>query len=139
MRNKVSLKYIGSAGGITLLLLAGLWLFRSQWQSLLFNLTGEEKLLPQLSGTIQYGLSRLQPPLRTADEVPVQYADVEPYGVNTFLQNEVEPEKREEVMRLIAEAGFKWIRQESPWQDIEIPGKGDFEVRRAEPNTLAWE
>jgi hypothetical protein len=139
MRNIVSIKPIGLAGGITLLLLAGLWLFRSQWQSLLFNLTGEEALLPQLSGTIQYGLTRLQPPLRTADDVPVQYAEVEPYGVNTFLQNEVEPEKREKAMRLIAEAGFKWIRQEFPWQDIEIHGKGDFEDRRHEPYKSAWE
>ena len=110
-----------------------------QIQTTLFNLTGEETLLSQISGTIQYGLTRLQPPLQTAADVPVQYAAMNPYGVNTFLQNEVEPQKREEAMRLIAEAGIKWIRQEFTWEDIEIHGKGDFEDRRNEPYKSAWE
>lgn len=137
--NKLSFNRILIFGGLALALLAGLWLFRPQWQLFLFNITGEEKLLPQISGAIQYSLTRLKPPLHTADEVPVQYAGVNPYGVNTFLQNEVEPAKRELAMRLIAEAGFKWIRQEFPWQDIEIHGKGDFEDRRHEPHKSAWE
>jgi len=96
-------------------------------------------MLPQISGAVQYGLTRLQPPLQTADEVPVQHAHMNPYGVNTFLQNEVEPAKREEAIRLIAEAGIHWIRQEFPWEDIEIHGKGDFEDRRNEPHRPAWE
>ncbi|MBZ0308789.1 MAG: hypothetical protein K8I82_22170, partial [Anaerolineae bacterium] len=29
-------------------------------------------------------------------------------------------------MQLVAEAGFGWIRQEFPWEDIEIHGRGDF-------------
>ncbi|MBN1218017.1 MAG: cellulase family glycosylhydrolase [Anaerolineae bacterium] len=126
-------------GWALVLLLAGtLWLTRNQLQTVLFNLTGEETLLPQISGTIQYFLTRLQPPLKTADDVPVQYANVNPYGVNTFLQTEVEPAKREEAMRLISEAGIKWIRQEFTWEDIEIHGKGDFEDRRHEPYQSAW-
>ncbi len=122
-----------------LLLAAGIIFFaRPAIQQALFNLTGEEATLPQISGVTQYALTRLQPPLQTAADVPVQYADMNPYGVNTFLQNEVEPEKRERAVRLIAEAGFKWIRQEFPWQDIEIHGKGDFEDRRHEPYQSAW-
>jgi hypothetical protein len=39
---------------------------------------------------------------------------------------------------MISEAGFKWIRQEFPWEDIEIHGKGDFEDRRNEPYRSAW-
>ena len=124
---------------IILLLFGGAWLARRSIQQQLFNLTGEEALLPQISGTIQYGLTRLQPPLQTADEVPVQYTDSNPYGINTFLQNEVEPQKREEAMRLIAAAGIKWIRQEFTWEDIEIHGKGDFEDRRHDPHKSAWE
>jgi hypothetical protein len=31
---------------------------------------------------------------------------------------------------MIADAGFHWIRQEFPWEDIEIHGKGDFVDRR---------
>ncbi len=117
----------------------GLLLVRRPIQAVLFNLTGEEATLPQISGGIQYGLTRLQPPLQTADEEPVQYAAMTPYGVNTFLQNEVEPHKREEAIRLIAEAGIQWIRQEFAWEDIEIHGKGDFEDRRHEPHKPAWE
>ncbi|MCP4425485.1 MAG: glycoside hydrolase family 5 protein, partial [Chloroflexi bacterium] len=33
-------------------------------------------------------------------------------------------------LQLINEAGFRWIRQEFVWEDIEIHGKGDFEDRR---------
>ncbi len=126
----------------TLLVLAvsaGIFFTRRQIDQLLFNLTGEEATLPQISGVIQYGLTRFQPPLQTATDAPVQYAAMNPYGVNTFLQNEVEPHKREEAMRLIAEAGIKWIRQEFTWEDIEIHGKGDFEDRRHEPYKSAWE
>lgn len=119
-------------------LVGAIFLTHGWWQQTLFNLTGEESTLPQISGAIQYGLTRLQPPLQTAADVPAQYADMNPYGVNTFLQNEVEPEKREKAMQMIAAAGFKWIRQEFPWQDIEIHGKGDFEDRRHEPYQSAW-
>lgn len=125
---------------ITLLLLTGaIWLRRERIQTGLFNLTGEEATLPQISGAIQYGLTQVQPPRETADDVPVQFADLNPYGVNTFLQTEVEPEKREKAMRLISEASFTWIRQEFTWEDIEIHRKGDFEDRRHEPAKSAWE
>jgi hypothetical protein len=40
---------------------------------------------------------------------------------------------------MIADAGFHWVRQEFPWEDIEIHGKGDFEDRRHEPHRSAWE
>jgi len=122
-----------------LVVAGGLFAARESLQTALFNITGEETLLPQISGAIQYGLTRLQPPLQTANNVPVQYAAMNPYGVNTFLQNEVEPHKREQAMRMIAEAGTKWIRQEFTWEDIEIHGKDDFEDRRHQPHKSAWE
>jgi hypothetical protein len=123
------------------LLIAGLVL-ALMWPRLrqaMFYLTGEEAPLPQISGAVLYLLTLLQPPLQTADMAPVQHTGMSPYGVNTFLQNEVEPAKREEAMRLLSEASFKWIRQEFPWEDIEIHGKGDFEDRRHEPYKSAWE
>lgn len=135
---KLNRHFLITFGLIILLSGGGLWLFRTNITTTMFNLTGEESLLPQISGTIQYFLTRLQPPLHTANDVPVQYANVNPYGVNTFLQNEVEPQKREEAMRLISEAGITWIRQEFTWEDIEIHGKGDFEDRRHEPYQSAW-
>ncbi len=132
-KQKISLTII-----LIALLGASILLSRRQIKTALFNITGEESTLPQISGAIQYGLTRLQPPLQTADDVPVQYAGMNPYGVNAFLQNEVEPQKREEAMRLIAEAGIKWIRQEFTWEDIEVHGKGDFEDRRHQPYKSAW-
>ena len=133
------LKFLITLIGLLLFASGSIVLVREQIQTALFNITGEEATLPQISGAIQYALTRFQPPLQTADDVPVQHAGVNPYGVNTFLQNEVEPQKREEAMRLISEAGFRWIRQEFTWEDIEIHGKGDFEDRRHEPYKSAWE
>lgn len=123
---------------LIILLTVGLVWNRAGLHTLLFNLTGEESALPQISGLIQYVLTRLQPPLQTATDTPVQYAGMNPYGVNTFLQTEVEPQKREQAMRLVAEAGITWIRQEFTWEDIEIHGKGDFEDRRHQPAQSAW-
>ncbi|MDX1524068.1 MAG: hypothetical protein R3264_20735, partial [Anaerolineae bacterium] len=139
VKQALNLKYFSIVVVILLIIGVGGWLARQPVQTTLFNLTGEEELLPQISGTVQYLLTRLQPPLHTADDVPVQYAGVNPYGVNTFLQNEVEPAKRERAMRMISEAGIKWIRQEFAWEDIEIHGKDDFEDRRHEPYKSAWE
>lgn len=124
---------------LMVLLASGVFIAWPSLQAQLFYLTGEEDPLKQASGTAQYLLTRLQPPLQTADMVPVQYAGVNPYGVNTFLQQEVEPQKRELAMKMLSEAGFRWIRQEFTWEDIEIHGKGDFEDRRHEPYRSAWE
>ena len=69
--------------------------------------------------------SRIEP-CRSATITPISHTDVTPYGVNTFLQQEVEPEKRERQLQMIREAGFGMIRQQFPWEDIEIDGRGDF-------------
>ncbi|NTU66013.1 MAG: cellulase family glycosylhydrolase, partial [Chloroflexi bacterium] len=61
-----------------------------------------------------------------------------PFGVNTFLQQEVEPVKRDRQLQMMADAGFKWIRQQFPWYDIEIAGKGDFQDCRHPPCIDAW-
>jgi polysaccharide biosynthesis protein PslG len=108
------------------------------WAGLLYGLTGEETLVAQVRGGLEWlgNLTRPQP--ETADLVPVANAGVNPFGVNAFLQDEVEPAKRERAVQMIAEAGFHWIRQEFPWEDIEIHGKGDFEDRRHEPYRSAW-
>lgn len=105
----------------------------------LFYLTGEEQSLPQISGAIQLALKSVHPPLKLANDVPVAYAGVNPFGVNTFLQNEADPQKRRLAMEMVANAGFHWIRQEFPWEDIEIHGPGDFMDRRHLPSRSAWE
>ncbi len=99
----------------------------SDW---MFAHTGEEKLLSQVRGMAQLAANVLHPQPRTAPDAPVAHAGVNPFGINVFLNQEVEPEKRERSVHMIAQAGFHWLRQEFPWEDIEIHGKGDFVDRR---------
>ncbi|GAB4563827.1 MAG: hypothetical protein Kow0047_13060 [Anaerolineae bacterium] len=105
----------------------------------LFALTGEEELFPQIKALTDLASGLLRPPVDTGDDVPVPMAGLNPFGVNVFLEQEVDPAKRELAVRMAAEAGFHWLRQEFPWEDIEIHGKGDFEDRRHEPYRSAWE
>jgi hypothetical protein len=105
----------------------------------LFAYTGEEGLPRQVKGMGQLATNALYPQPQTAPEAAVAHVGVNPFGINVFLNQEVEPEKRERSVQMIAEAGFHWMRQEFPWEDIEIHGKGDFEDRRHEPYRSAWE
>ena len=129
----------------SLLLVSGLVVFATVAssdggvQGWLFSLTGEEALLPQLKGLSDLAAGALRAHVQTADMEPVQHAGVNPFGVNVFLEQEVEPAKREQAVRMAAEAGFHWLRQEFPWEDIEIHSKGDFEDRRHEPAKSSWE
>lgn len=95
-----------------------------------FERTGEEELLGQVRGLAELGANVLHPRARTDPYEPMPHSDVSPFGINVFLNQEVEQRKREKSVQMIADAGFRWIRQEFPWEDIEIHGKGDFEDRR---------
>jgi hypothetical protein len=121
------------------LLLLGLAANRRQIGDILYAVTGEEVLFAQLKGLTDLTADLLRPRLNLATDVAVQHTDLSPYGVNVFLNEEVDPAKREMIVRLAAEAGFHWLRQEFPWQDIEIHGKGDFEDRRNQPHRSAWD
>ncbi len=105
-----------------------------------FSVTGEEAPLAQVRALWHLALSALRPPLDLRAETPMAHNGVNPFGINTFLQQEVEPAKRERQVQLIAAAGFHWLRQEFPWQDIEISGKGNFEdCRNFDPCINAWD
>ena len=122
---------------LALALAASLWWLSSAQRR--FMLTGEERLLPQLRGVVQWAFRWTRPLPHTADMASVAHVDLPPFGVNTFLEQEVEPAKRAQTLQMIHDAGFHWIRQSFPWYDIEIHGKGDFEDRRHEPYRSAWE
>jgi len=124
---------------LALVLALGFVAFREPFRAWAYSVTGEEGLAPQIKGIAQYAsnLVRAQPRLR--NNVEIANASVNPLGINTFLQQEVEVAKRERALQMIHDAGFRWIRQEFPWEDIEIHGKGDFEDRRWEPYRSAWE
>ncbi len=104
-----------------------------------FELTGEERLLPQVHGIVQWAFRWTRPLPHVATQASVAYTTLPPFGVNTFLEQEVEPAKRARTLEMIHDAGFHWIRQSFPWYDIEIHGKGDFEDRRHEPYRSAWD
>ncbi len=104
-----------------------------------FAVTGEEQPLAQARALWHLAVGALRPPLDVRPETPIAHNGVNPFGINTFLQQEVEPSKREAQVRLIAEAGFHWLRQEFPWADIEISGKGNFEDCRNGPCISAWD
>jgi polysaccharide biosynthesis protein PslG len=64
--------------------------------------------------------------VETADMVPIRYTNVNPLGVNTFLEQEVEVTKRRQTLQMLKDAGVGFIRQQFPWEDIERPIKGTF-------------
>ena len=123
--------------GLALLLLrtptARAWM----WQQ-----TGEETFLAQIKGVSDRASDGLRPRLDLAPDAEIAHAassnGVNPLGVNVFLEQEVDPAKRALAVEMAANAGFHWLRQEFPWEDIEIHGKGDFEDRRHEPARSAW-
>ncbi len=126
-------------GAVALLCIGAMLLFRSQLSQVLFNWTGEESFAGQARGVMQLAMGQLRPQPDTRPDLPISHTDVNPFGINTFLQEEVELAKREKQVQLIAEAGFHWIRQEFTWEDIEIHAKGDFVDRRNDPAGIdAW-
>lgn len=105
----------------------------------LWQHTGEEEFLAQVKGLTDLAADQLRPPVEVAAEAAISDAEVNPFGINTFLEQEVEAAKRAQAVAMAAAAGYHWLRQEFPWEDIEIHGKGDFEDRRHEPHRSAWE
>lgn len=106
---------------------------------LLWSITGETSPVAQTRGAVEWLGNGMRVSLRTAPLTPIDHVSANPYGINTFLEQEVEVIKRDRQVAMIAEAGFGWIRQEFPWQDIEIHERGDFVDRRNDPNGIdAW-
>lgn len=124
--------------GSILLGVALLWAYQRPIRIRLANWTGEEDPWEQVKGTVALALLRLRHGApRTEPFTPIAHSGLPPYGVNTFLEQEAEEEKVERSLQIISDAGFRWIRQEFPWEDIEISAKGDFWDHRW--NRSAWE
>ncbi|HLB11461.1 MAG TPA: hypothetical protein VJO15_00730 [Dehalococcoidia bacterium] len=85
--------------------------------------TGETELKQQLVA-IYSELSQRR--LETEDLVPMAHAGLNPYGVNVFLEQEVEEWKLERSMEMIRQSGARWIRLHVPWADLELPAKGQY-------------
>ena len=127
---------------LSLLLLSGLSFFLLRLEPArrwLWQQTGEEEFFAQVKGLSDLAADRLRPGLDLAPQMVVAHTGVSPFAVNTFLEQEADPAKVELAITMAAKAGFHWLRQEFPWEDIEIHGKGDFEDRRHEPYRSAWD
>lgn len=102
------------------------------------SLTGEEARPAQLRALGHLLSGRLRPYPATEPLQPVRHAGLFPFGINTFLQNETEPEKVERSLDMIAEGGFRWIRQEFAWEDLEIHRNDWFVDLRNNEVRNAW-
>ncbi|MBM4431973.1 MAG: hypothetical protein FJ026_16735, partial [Chloroflexi bacterium] len=112
---------------LSLFLLLLVWFRREPIRAYLGSVTGEENTWEQVKGFGRLIVLRLtRPPLQLQPDIPIAHTGVNPFGINTFLEQEVEPQKIEMALSMIQEAGFRWIRQEFPWEDIEQSARGDF-------------
>jgi len=62
---------------------------------------------------------------------------VAPLGANVFLEQEVEPAKRQGSLELLSAAHVGWVRQQLPWEAIEPVRKGAYQD--ATVGTSTWD
>jgi polysaccharide biosynthesis protein PslG len=74
-------------------------------------------------------------PVETARRA-IAFTDVNPYGANFFLHEEVEEWKRERTVRMAQGAGIGWAKQQFLWSDIEPNEKGVY--RSAGSQSDSW-
>ena len=103
------------------------------WQ-FIWSQTGEEAAAGQIRGLVEVAGNLVRHPLETDPLAPIANKAAFPYGINTFLEQEVERPKLEAMLRMISEAGFVWLRQEFPWEDLEVDGRGQFSDSRLDRN-----
>jgi polysaccharide biosynthesis protein PslG len=115
------------------------------WQFLYYQ-TGEETPVAQIRGAIELLGNLIRPQPDTAPLTPIQHKNDIPFGINTFLQKEVEEPKIRAMLQMIRDGGFVWLRQEFPWEDLEVDGRGQFSDTRNDyngdglPDTIdAWQ
>ena len=68
---------------------------------------------------ISYFLSLDTAEVSVAEARTIANTDVNPYGANFFLEREAETWKQEETIKLAAEAGIGWVKQQFVWAQIE--------------------
>jgi hypothetical protein len=107
-----------------------------------WSVTGEEEPIAQMRGVIDWLVSQMRAKPDTRPMVAIDHVTENPYGINAFFWLEADPAKIEDQMRMIADAGFAWVRHQFPWEDIEIDGRGQFTDSRndidgdGEPDTI---
>src|SRR5439155_6349242 len=111
------------AGLIVAGLAAGLFLARGQLRHDLADLLGV-----RIKNDVLAVSTLLQaPPVQTDDLAPMREDGLPPYAVNVFLDQEVETTNVAHSLNLIKAAGFRFVKQELLWSDVERPRKGAYE------------
>ena len=75
---------------------------------------------------VMYGLTERVTTVESAPPRLIPQTDVNPYGANFFLDQEVEAWKREKTVQMAEAAGIGWAKQSFPWEAIELKQKGRF-------------
>lgn len=102
--------------------------------------TGEESWWEGIKGAGALAvLAVTGPELDLAPDAPIHHKGANRFGVNTFVQLEADPANVRRSFAMLRDAGIGWARQQFPWEDIEIHGRGDFEDRRNAPPRSAWD
>jgi hypothetical protein len=83
-------------------------------------------LSPDAWDTLSLDLRHRWVALTAAHSTAESSAETPPaLGMNVFLEQEVEPARRQRSLDLLQAAGVTWIRQELPWEQIEPVAKGE--------------
>src|SRR5579885_2682949 len=80
----------------------------------------------------------IAPPTRTDDLVPIANDSLSPYAVNVFLDQEVQAANVARTLDLVKAAGFRTIKQELLWSDVERPSKGEYQDQQV-PGKSSWD
>jgi polysaccharide biosynthesis protein PslG len=135
-RRRVAALAVVAALGLCVVVTAASRGFRS-W---LWEATGEESYVEGVKGVVALALLQVTGPRPDlAPDAPLKDLPVGPVGVNTFLQLEADPDVVRRSFETMNRAGITWARQQFPWEDIEIHGRGDYEDRRNDPPRSAWD
>ena len=120
-----------------LIVLGAVMFYREPTKDRVIELIGEEArdgLVASYSGLV------LRQP-ETSDMLPIAHTGVNPFGVNVFLEQEVEESQIRRSLEMVKDAGFGWIKQQVLWDEIEIPEKGLYydEKNRVENTWAKWD
>jgi hypothetical protein len=76
-------------------------------------------------------------PVDTADMEPISFTGMNPYGINVFLNQEVEERKIRQSLEIIRDGGFGWVKMQLLWADVERPAKGRYSDDKL-PGISSW-
>jgi hypothetical protein len=79
-----------------------------------------------LTRTLLESASALRPAPVARPARLIPNTDLNPYGANFFLTQEVEAWKLDKTLQMAAEAGIGWVKQHFPWEEIEPRRKGEY-------------